>query len=68
MKWLLPQLFLATGLLAGCVSLADVDTSKKDPICVRQCSISVSQCMGNGGYVRGCKDAFRICIESCPDK
>ena len=57
--------------LFGCVSLADVDTSKKNPNCVRQCSTTASQCMGNAityPSVSGCRDAFKICTDSCPDK
>ena len=62
---------ILTFSLFGCVSLADVDTSKKNPNCVRQCSTTASQCMGNAityPSVSGCRDAFKICTDTCPDK
>jgi len=59
---------LITLSLYGCISLTDVDTSKKTQSCVRECSTTASQCMGNTSYPRGCRDAFKICIDNCPDK
>ena len=59
---------LITLSLYGCISLTDVDTSKKTQSCVRECSTTASQCMGNTSYPRGCRDAFKICTDNCPDK
>ena len=62
---------LLTLVLYGCVSLADIDTTKKNQNCVRQCSTTVSQCMGNAigqPQMSACKEAFKICIDSCPER
>ena len=62
--------------LAGCsYSIKDIDVSKADPSCTRQCTTTYSQCVSGGPSVgfktetlRACKEAYEICISSCPSK
>jgi len=62
--------------LCGCAySIKDIDVSKADPNCTRQCTTTYSQCVSGGPSVgfktetlRACKDAYAICISSCPNK
>lgn len=63
-------------LLTGCAySIKDVDTSKAEPACVRQCTSSYSACVSGGPSIgfktetlRACGEAYSICISSCPSK
>ena len=66
---------ILTFSLFGCVSLADVDTSKKNPNCVRQCSTTYSSCVSGGNQVgfktetlRACQESYKVCIQTCPAK
>jgi len=57
--------------LAGCHSIVDIDVSKSEPICVRQCTTTYSQCVSiglSGGSMRNCKDAYSVCVSTCPPK
>lgn len=62
--------------LFGCAySIKDVDTSKAKPECVRECTASYSSCVSQGNQIgfktetlRACKEAYEICINSCPAK
>lgn len=62
--------------LAGCAySIKDIDVSKADSICTRQCTATYSQCVSTGPSVgfktetlRACKEAYEICISTCPSK
>lgn len=64
-------LIVVTG---GCsYSIKEVDTSRSSPDCVRQCSSIYSSCVSGGNQVgfktetlRACRDAYEICIKSCP--
>lgn len=59
--------------LTNCAySIKEVDTSKADPGCVRQCSQSYSSCASSGPVIgfktetlRACKEAYEICINTC---
>lgn len=71
------MIYLALSLaLSGCAySIKDIDVSKADPICTRQCTTTYSQCVSGGPSVgfktetlRACREAYAICISSCPIK
>jgi len=61
-------------LLSGCAyRITDIDVSKSDPQCVRQCTQDYSSCVSQGNQVgfktetlRACRDAYSICTQSCP--
>lgn len=61
-------------LLAGCASsIEDIDTSKAQPECVRQCTAPYSSCVSGGPAVgfktetlRACRDAYSVCVKTCP--
>ena len=58
-------------VLAGCVSLADVDVSGKDPVCARGCTESYSTCAGRAlspTILSACKEALQLCLKTCPTK
>jgi hypothetical protein len=70
-------LYLAAILaLSGCAySIKDIDVSKADPICTRQCTASYSQCVSGGPSIgaktetlRACREAYAICVATCPSK
>jgi hypothetical protein len=69
-------LFAAVLILTGCASsIQDVDVSKAEPSCVRQCSQTYSQCVSGGPSIgfktetlRACREAYAICIQACPSK
>ena len=69
-------LWLALTLtLSGCayIGIKDIDVSKAEPSCTRQCAATYSQCVSGGGLktertLRACKEAYEICISSCPIK
>lgn len=73
MKRLLTAALLA---LSGCAySIKDIDVSKSEPSCVRECSKSYSQCASSGPSVgfktetlRACREAYEVCINTCPAK
>ena len=62
--------------LAGCAySIKDVDVSKSDPECVRECTAAYSSCVSQGNQVgfktetlRACGEAYEICVGVCPAK
>lgn len=66
----------ATLILGGCAySIKDIDVSKVDSNCARQCSITYSSCVSGGNQVgfktetlRACREAYEVCINTCPPK
>jgi hypothetical protein len=58
--------------VTGCaVSTADIDVSKKDPICARGCSNSFSTCIGSAfGHpaLLSCREGLKLCVQTCPSK
>jgi len=79
MKFIIKSIFtisIFTILLTGCAySIKEVDVSKAEPSCVRECSISYSPCVSQGNQIgskfetlRACKDSFEICVNTCPLK
>ena len=61
-----------SAILTACASIADIDTSKAEPICVRGCSDRYSSCAGvtlaTTATLQACKESFQVCIKSCPAK
>lgn len=60
---------------AGCVSIADVDTSRADHACAVNCSNNYSACVSPSGALipravnnYQCKDAYSACVRSCPPR
>ena len=60
----------------GCAySIADIDISKSEPACVRQCSSSYSSCVSQGNQIgfktetlRACRESYAVCVQTCPSK
>ena len=67
---------LSVAALAGCAySIENIDTSKAEPSCVRQCTATYSQCVQGGPAVglktetlRACREAYAVCVRTCPAK
>jgi hypothetical protein len=63
-------------LLVGCAySISDIDLSKTEPTCARQCTTTYSQCIQSGPVVgfktetlRACREAYAACVSTCPAK
>lgn len=76
MKLLLPAITITLTLLAGCAySIKDVDVSKVEPTCARECTATYSSCVSGGNQVgfkaeklRACKEGYEACIKTCPAK
>lgn len=68
--------FTACICLTGCAySIADIDVSNTDPVCARECSKTYSECVSGGNQVgfktetlRACREAYEVCIKTCPEK
>ena len=60
--------------LSGCTySIKDIDVSKSEPSCTRQCTSAYSQCVSNNVLsstmmYKACREAYEICISTCPSK
>ena len=71
-----PSLLLVVLIASGCsYSIKDIDVSGSEPACVRECSGNYSSCVSEGNQVgfktetlRACREAYEVCIASCPDK
>lgn len=67
---------LVVSLIVGCAySITDIDVSKSEPNCVRQCSAHYSSCVSQGNQVgfktetlRACREAYAVCVQTCPTK
>ena len=76
MKYLLVINIFAFLLLSGCAySISDIDVSKIEPDCARQCTATYSSCVSGGNQVgfktetlRACREAYSACIKTCPAK
>ena len=52
MKNLLVVTLVSLAALVGCAySIADIDVSKSEPSCVRQCSTTYSDCVSGGNQI-----------------
>lgn len=62
-----------TALLAGCVSLSDIDVSKYEQTCARQCTSEYSRCVSGlqmtatATYYQ-CKQGMSVCLQTCPPR
>lgn len=67
---------MAVFFLSGCTySIADIDLSKTEPACARQCTVAYSSCASGGPAVgfktetlRACREAYSACVQTCPVK
>ncbi|SIT35287.1 conserved exported hypothetical protein [Paraburkholderia ribeironis] len=64
-------LLLSMLLLAGCASVADIDTSKLDANCAQSCTAKYSDCLGKFTLFplmaqHQCTDAMHLCAAACP--
>ena len=62
---------LLSMLLAGCASVADIDTSKIDAACAQSCTANYSECLGKFTLFpiqaqHQCTDAMHLCANACP--
>jgi len=61
-------------VLSGCTySIKDIDVSKIESNCARQCTVSYSSCVSGGNQIgfktetlRACKEGYEACISTCP--
>jgi len=74
--------FLATAItllilsIQGCsYSITDIDVKHKESSCVRECTKSYSSAISQGNQIgfktetlRAARDAYSICISTCPTK
>lgn len=68
--------FALVALFAGCAySIKDIDVSKYEQACVRECSVSYSSCVSQGNQVglktetlRACRESYSVCVSTCPLK
>jgi len=76
MKKFLGLMIISASSLVGCAySITDIDISKSEPTCVRQCSTAYSSCVSGGNQVgfktetlRACQESYKVCIQTCPAK
>ena len=76
MNKLIYTLLLTIGIVTGCAySITDIDVSKAEPTCVRQCSVHYSSCVSQGNQIgfktetlRACREAYAVCVQTCPTK
>ncbi len=63
-------------VLAGCAySIKDIDVSKVESNCARECTAIYSSCVSGGNQIgskmetlRACKEGYEACITTCPAK
>lgn len=67
--------FVSITLLGCSYSIKEVDVSKSEPKCVKECTATYSSCVSQGNQIgfktetlRACKEAYEICISVCPTK
>ncbi len=69
-------LTLSLFIVVGCAySITDIDISKSEPVCVRQCSANYSSCVSQGNQIgfktetlRACRESYAVCVQTCPAK
>ena len=69
------SMLLITVMLGCAYSIADIDVSKSEPVCVRQCSTNYSSCVSQGNQIgfktetlRACRESYAVCVQTCPTK
>ena len=61
-------------ILAGCVSPGDVDVTKVEQTCARECTTAYSSCISTDSVgtptvlFYQCKEALKLCLQTCPPK
>jgi hypothetical protein len=61
-------------VVSGCVSTNDVDVTKTEPVCARQCTANYSACVSTPSVgtptvlFYQCKEALKLCLQTCPPK
>ena len=71
MKYILLFIFI---IFSGCAySISEIDITKTESTCARDCIKIYSQCISGGPSVgaktetlRACKEAYQLCIQTCP--
>jgi len=61
-------------LLSACsYSISEIDVSKYEKTCVRDCSKSYSSCVSQGNQIgfktetlRACRESYQVCVNTCP--
>jgi hypothetical protein len=69
-------LAILSTILVGCAySIADIDISKKEPTCARECTTSYMSCVSYENQVRyktetlrACGEGYSACVSTCPAK
>ncbi len=67
---------ICTFALTGCAySISDISVSNLEPSCVRECAATYSSCVSRGQQIgskmetlRACKEAYSVCVNTCPSK
>ncbi len=67
---------LVSLFMVGCAySISDIDVSKYESLCVRQCTANYSSCVSGGNQIgfktetlRACQESYKVCIQTCPPK
>jgi hypothetical protein len=76
MKRLIFTIMVSITTIHGCTySIKDIDISKVESNCARQCTSTYSSCVSGGNQVgfktetlRACKEGYEACIKTCPEK
>lgn len=75
MRLIFISIFVLVFLSACAYRITDIDVSNKEPTCVRECTANYSSSVSQGNQIgfktetlRASKDAYSICISTCPNK
>lgn len=75
MRLMFTSMFVLLFLSACAYRITDIDVSDKEPKCVRECTATYSNAVSQGNQVgfktetlRAAKDAYSICVSTCPNK
>lgn len=68
--------FICCMFLIGCTyPISEVDVSKAEKSCVRECTKSYSECVQAApsigtpdSILKACRESFRVCVDTCPPK
>ena len=59
------SLFLTMLVACSSYSISDIDVTKSEPNCARQCLATYSSCVST---LRACKEGYEACLKTCPAK
>ena len=76
MRLVISTVTIVVTVLSGCAySIKDIDVSKIESNCARQCTTTYSSCVSGGSQIgfrtetlRACKEGYEACIKTCPAK